>query len=173
LSERVPVLLLTGTVGAGKTTIAWHINDELAEREIGNTALDLDLLVAQWPSTSKWNQDLMFESIAALWPIHMAHGSTHLVLARVLEDHDDVARYEAAIPGADITICRIVAPQESRIERLLGRMPPGQLREWHIERTVELHDILEAKRHEDFVVENGDRPVRDVAIEVLTKAGWI
>lgn len=169
----VPVLLLTGTVGAGKTTILWQIDDALAEREIGNTALDLDLLVAQWPSTSKWNQDLLFESIAALWPIHVAHGSTHLVLARVLEDHDDLRRYREVIPGADITVCRIVAPLEARIQRLYGRMPPGEPREWHLARTIELHDILERAALEDFVVENGERPVRDVAVEVLAKAGWI
>jgi len=26
---------------------------------------------------------------------------------------------------------------------------------------------------EDFCVDNGDRPLRDVALEVLTRAGWL
>ena len=36
MADRVPVLLLTGTVGAGKTTIALEINDVLAEMQIPN-----------------------------------------------------------------------------------------------------------------------------------------
>lgn len=168
----VPVLLLTGTVGAGKTTVAWEINDVLAEREVGNAAIDLDALVAQWPPSSKWNNDLLFECLAALWPIYVAHGSTHLVLARVLEDPIDLERYREAVPGADITVCRLVADESTRVARLVGRMPPGPARDWHLDRTVELHDILEQAAFEDFVVTN-DRPVRDVALEVLTAAGWI
>ena len=41
----VPVLVLTGTVGAGKSTVAAAINDVLAERHIPNAAVDLDALV--------------------------------------------------------------------------------------------------------------------------------
>lgn len=169
----VPVLLLTGTVGAGKTTIAYEINDALAELEIPNAAVDLDALTAQWPSTSRWNADLMFENLAALWPNYAAHGATHLVLAHVLEDHTELDRYRAAIPSADITVCRIVAPEPMRTERLVGRMPPGPSLDWHLDRTIELEAILERSAIEHFVVENGDRPVREVAEEVLRKAGWI
>src|SRR5206468_2834153 len=98
--------------------------------------------------------------------------STHLVVARVLEDTADIPRYRAAVPDADLTICRLVAPEPTRVERLVGRMPPGPLREWHLERTVELHDILERAALEDFVVVN-EGPVRAVAVEVLSRAGWI
>ena len=49
MADRVPVLLLTGTVGSGKTTIALEINDVLAEMQIPNAAIDLDALAAQWP----------------------------------------------------------------------------------------------------------------------------
>jgi len=57
----VPTLLITGTVGVGKSTVAAEINDQLAVRGIPNAAIDLDALVWQWPSTSAWNSDLMFE----------------------------------------------------------------------------------------------------------------
>ena len=169
----VPVLLLTGTVGAGKTTIAWEINDVLTELEIPNSSIDCDTLTAQWPVTSTWNRDLMFECLGAVWPIHRAHGSERLTLAMVFEDPTDLDGYRAAIPAADITVCRLVSPHEMRMARLKGRMPPGESLDWHLHRTGELHDILERAAHEDFTVENGDRPVRDVALEVLTKAGWL
>lgn len=115
----------------------------------------------------------MFENLAALWPNYVARGVTHLVLARVLEDRADLDRYRAAIPGADITVCRLVAPEADRIARLLGRMPPGPSREWHLARTVELNSILERLAVEDFVVDNGVRPVREVASEILVRTGWL
>lgn len=169
----MPVLLVTGTVGAGKTTIAWELNDALGELKIPNAAIDLDGLTAQWPQSSKWNTDLMFENLALLWPNYQAHGVTHLVLAHVFEDGTDLDRYRAAVPSAAITVVRLVSPHEIRVDRLLARMPPGPSRDWHLHRTGELEGILEGAAYEDFTVDNGDRPVREVALEILRRARWI
>jgi adenylylsulfate kinase len=169
----VPTMLVTGTVGVGKSTVAAEINDALADLKIPSAAVDLDALVWQWPSTSNWNSDLMFENLASLWPNYQAHGATRLILAGVLEDRAELVRYRAAVPGAQITVCRLVAPEAVRRDRLRRRMPPGPSRDWHLDRTVELERTLDRLAVGDFAVENGDRPVRDVAIEVLARAGWI
>ncbi len=173
MGEPVPVLLITGSVGSGKSTVALEINDVLAERKLPNAALDLDALVWQWPPTSKWNDDLMFENLTSLWPNYRAHGASRLVLARVLEDPSELDRYRRAVPGAEITVCRVTAPEALRLARLRGRMAPGASLDWHLARTVELEAILEDVACEAFVVENGPRPVREVALEVLVRAGWI
>jgi adenylylsulfate kinase len=169
----VPTLLITGTVGVGKSAVAAEINDQLAALEIPNAAIDLDALVWQWPSTSAWNSDLMFENLTLLWPNYQAHGATHLILARVLEDKADLDRFRAAVPDANITVCRVVAPEAVRMERLVRRMPPGPSRDWHLSRTVELDEVLDRLAFEDFTVDNGGRPLREVALEVLARLGWI
>jgi hypothetical protein len=38
---------------------------------------------------------------------------------------------------------------------------------------VELEEILQKAALEDFQVENDGRPIHDVALEVLEKAGWL
>ena len=169
----VRLLLLTGTVGVGKSTVAAAINDELAERRIPNAAVDLDALVWQWPPDSPWNHRLMLDNLFAIWPNFVARGVTHLVLARVLEDRAELDDYRQVIPDAEVTVCRLVADEELRVSRLLGRMPPGPSRDWHVARTVELEKLLENRSVEDLTVGNGTRPVREVAIEVLTRIGWI
>lgn len=169
----VPTLVLTGTVGSGKSTVAAEIHDALAELKIPNAAIDLDALVWQWPSTSKWNNDLMFESLASLWPSYRSHGATHLILARVPEDRAELDRYRAAVPGVEITVCRLTTPEPLRLERLREPMPPRPSRDWHLARSVELEDNLANLDCEDFQVENGNRPVRDVAFDVLVRAGWL
>jgi len=138
-----------------------------------DAAVDLDALIWQWPPDSQWNTDLMFENLAAIWPNFERRGVSHLVLARVLEDHDELRRYQVAIPGAEIKVCLITAPEEQRRARLLQRMPPGPSLDWHLERTIELDAILLRLAYEDFTVENGDRSVREVAQDVLTRCGWI
>lgn len=166
------VILLTGTCGAGKTAVAAELNDLLAELAIPNAALDLDSLTWQWPPDSKWNDDLMFESLAALWPGLERRGVEHLVLARVLEKRADLGRYEAAIGRAEISVCRLRAPAALRAARLRDRMAPGPSLEWHLSRSVELEKVLDEVGSCDFEVDNGDRPIRQVAAEVLQRAGW-
>jgi hypothetical protein len=172
-AARVPTLLISGTTGVGKSTIAAEINDLMAELGTPNAAVDLDALVWQWPSTSEWNADLMFENLASVWPNYQAHGATHLVLARVQKDRAELSRYEDAIPGAQIVVCRLRAPESVRVQRLFARMPPGSSREWHLSRTTELELELDRAASADFDVENGDRPAREVALEVVGRAGWI
>lgn len=169
----VETLLISGTCGSGKSTIAAEIDDTLGELGVPNAAIDLDALVWQWPSTSMWNNDLMFENLAALWPNYESRGVRHLVLARVVENQSELDRYRAAVPGANITVCRLVSPESLRVARLRRRMAPGRARDWHLERTVELERLLADREVEDFTVENGEQTVRAVAVEVLSRAGWI
>jgi adenylylsulfate kinase len=169
----VPTLIITGTVGVGKSAVTAEINDVLALLEIPSAAVDVDALVWQWPSSSPWNSDLAFENLAALWPNYHAHGAARLILARVVEERRELERYRTAIPGAMITVCRLTAPEGLRRRRLQTRMPPGESRDWHLHRSVELEELLDAGRVEDFAVDNGDRPIREVAVEALVRSEWI
>ncbi|MFT3851970.1 MAG: hypothetical protein QM733_04425 [Ilumatobacteraceae bacterium] len=161
------------TVGAGKTTVAAEINDLLAERQIRNAAIDLDALAWQWPPDSRWNEALTFENLAALWPNYRRRGVTHLVLARVLEDRAELDSYRAALAVDDTTVCRLLAPEGTRSSRLIGRMPAGPSLDWHLARTLELDAALDDARVEDFTVANDDRAPRTVALDVVTRAGWL
>jgi dephospho-CoA kinase len=96
----------------------------------------------------------------------------YLVLARVLENGNELDRYRTAVPGAEIVVCGLVATEATRRERLLKRMPPGASRDWHLARSAELEPILERFELADFVVVNDGRSVREVALEVLERAGW-
>jgi len=89
--------------------------------------------------------------------------------------HRDIDRPNGtgSLKSFEITVCRLVAPEAVRVGRLLRRMPPGPSREWHVDRTVELESILARLACEEFTVENGDRPLRHVALDVLVRAGRV
>lgn len=169
----VPTLILTGTCGVGKSTIVAEIYGVLAGADVPSATVDLDALTWKWPHDTPYNRELKFENLAATWPNYLAHGATRLVLAGVLQDRGDLVRYEAAVPGAKITVCRLTAPQSVRISRLRERMPPGPRQDWHVHRTVELEELLAQASAEDFTVSNDRRPPHEVAREVLRVAGWL
>jgi hypothetical protein len=98
-------------------------------------------------------------------------GATRLVIAGVIEGPEDLAVYSRCVPNAEIQVCRLTADLDLRRERLRARERGAGL-DWHINRTEQLDSILDAARIEAFSVDNGDRALRDVALEVLTRAGW-
>lgn len=169
----VPVLLLTGTVGAGKTAVAMEVSEILAERGVAHVALDIDAVsyVFPRPDHDPFGQQVALANLAAVWVNARKAGAERLVLARVIEDRSELDGFRTAVPAARITVCRITAPQPLVQTRLEGR-EIGSGRDWHLRRSGELSAVLDEARCEDIVVANDGRPVRAVAGEVLDRIGW-
>ena len=66
---------------------------------------------------------------------------------------------------------RLVASQDVIERRLRARDSGAQLAE-HLAESAAFAARGEANALEDAVVENGERPLGEVAAEVLTAAGW-
>src|SRR5207302_1177074 len=139
-----------------------------------HAVIDLDALSESWPRPAgdPFNAEVTFRNLACVWANFRAMGAERLILPRVIESRDEVARYEEAVPGIALQICRLVAPEELRVARLTAREAALGSRAWHLARTVELALQMDRTRLEDYLVDNGDRPVEDVASDVLTGAGW-
>jgi hypothetical protein len=97
--------------------------------------------------------------------------SPRVLLPKVVETRDWIDRYRAVIPGAEVTIVRLTAPRDVIASRVRERELGAGL-EWHLARAVELEKLWNANPVEDFTVENVG-PLREVALEVLARAGWI
>ncbi len=171
--ETIPLLIISGSVGSGKSTVLWEASDLLKESKIHHAALDLDALAQMYPPQGQHGVDLSFQNLAAVWPIYRTAGAERLLIARVVETRSELSRYAEAIPGAEITVCRLTAPVEQMQERLRVR-EPGMNQAWSLARAPELADILEKAEIEDLSIENGDdRSVTEVARQMLSSAGWL
>lgn len=170
----VPILVVTGTVGVGKTTIAAEIGDVLRERGVPHAVVDGDWLTNCWPGDERerFNHAVLFDNLRAMWPVFARFGATRLIVANVMESRDDAARYEDAVPGGVVRVCRLTASAVVVADRIRARNH-GWALDWHLARAPELHGILERARPEDAIVDNGGgRSLRDVAIDVLHAVGW-
>ncbi|MFV0634575.1 GNAT family N-acetyltransferase [Demequina sp.] len=174
------VLVINGTMGAGKTTVAAAIHDLLRDAGAHAGYVDADFLcqATPRPHDDPFLQGLLFDNLASIAPHYRRRGIGLMVVPRVVEDATDRERYGTAFSSADagvaeVTIARVDAPQEVRIARLTAREPEGYWQEFAHARTVELDGILRGLDLDDVVVDNaGDRDRLEVAAEVLEQADW-
>ncbi|MEO5511337.1 MAG: hypothetical protein ABIS27_11965 [Longimicrobiales bacterium] len=167
----VPVLILSGTVGVGKTTVLNEVHDVLSGARVPHACIDRDAYALSWPARGAFNQHAVLQNVAAVWANFSAAGAERLVIAGVVEQAEDLKDYRRAVPGARLTVCQLAAAEATRCARLQAR-EAGESLEWHLRRTVELQQIFDETPLYDFTVTNEDGPVRPVALEILTLAGW-
>ncbi|MFG1603530.1 adenylyl-sulfate kinase [Actinoplanes sp. NPDC049265] len=162
-------LLISGTVGAGKTTVADALGDLLRADGVPGAVLDVDWLRRAWPAPpgDRFNHHLTLRNLRAV----AANLSGRIVLAGVIESRADRDDYQAAL-DAPLTVGRLRVDLTTVRERLRRRHADDDegLR-WHLRRCGELDAILAAAAVEDFVIDGGGT-IRQVANAMRTAAGW-
>jgi gluconate kinase len=171
--ERIPTLLLTGTVGSGKTVVAAEIGRLLEEGGVGSVVVDLDWLGwVHLPRGSASTDDLIVRNLAAIWANLRETGVRHAILARAVLRRDTVHALRRAIPEADLTVVRLTAPPEM-IEDRLRRRDSGAILEGHLRESRTLAAAMDEARVEDLVVVNDGRPIQDIAAAIVSDLGWL
>jgi chloramphenicol 3-O-phosphotransferase len=165
----VPVLLLNGPTGVGKTRVGLEIARALRQRQIPNAFVDVDALAYAFPvpPDDRFQQRLALRNLADVWRNHQASGARVLVLARVLETRDGLEGYRQVVPGAAVTVVRLRASLEVLTERLLRRGDPE-----HLERARELINLLDQTRTEDLLVETDAKLPAALAQEIIAALDW-
>jgi nucleoside-triphosphatase THEP1 len=171
--DQVPTLVITGTIGSGKTSVATDIGELLEERGSAAAIIDLDWLgwMARPQDQNAGIDELILANLAAVWPNFRAAGAEYFVLARVIQSSLQLDGIRKAIPEADLTIVRVVGPPDLVANRL-RRRDAGKILEGHLKETVEFDSLLNEAAVEDHRVVNDARPLRDVSLEVLKLVGW-
>jgi hypothetical protein len=166
------LLIITGTMGAGKTAVLGEASDLLTLRQISHAAIDLDALgLAYLPSTAR-NDNVMYDNLRCVCKNYDALGVQRLLLARAIEGRAQLLLCRDAVSATNTVVCRLTASIEAMQQRVQLRESGVSKREY-VDRVAKLNAILDRARLEDFTVINENRSVTDVAMEMLVKAGWI
>jgi len=170
-SPHVPVLLITGPVGVGKTTTADAVSYLLAQRGIRHACVDLPQIGKAFPvpKNDPWNEELSHRNLASMWQNFQAVGAERLIVSRALESRSGLRRITEAVPGAEITVVRLRAPLTVVHRRIRVRNPQP---EWFLNAASELSQTMELHALEDFVVDNEAMSVDETAKAVLDLIGW-
>jgi adenylylsulfate kinase len=173
-SQKIPVLIITGPVGVGKTTVAAALSELLGQADLAHAVIDLDWLRWCYPSPAHdpFHLELGTQNLAAVWSHYQTAGAARLILVDVVETRATLKSYQATIPHAEMLLVRLHADLTTLHQRLAGREVGASLT-WHLRRAAELTMLMEQARLEDLLVDTMDRSALDIAGEIIARTGWI
>jgi hypothetical protein len=144
----------------------------LVDAGVRHASLELGDIARFWhsPVEDGW-KDVAIWNLSSLWANYRKAGADRLLLGLLLEQRSDLKRIYEAIPGAEITVIQLFAPLpliEQRLRLREKTIPEQEISgaRWWVAR-------LEASDIADHVVDNGNRPPRETAKEVLITLGWL
>lgn len=168
----VDTVFVNGTVGAGKTTLAGALS---AIEPTAHAVVDLDEIRRLNFSSlaDPFNHELELENLRALAGNFRRAGAEKFILAGVIEDRAEIARYLDALGSDGMLICRLVARAEVLSDRLSRRhaTDPEALA-WHRRRVGELTQILDAAAVDDLILDSSDTVAVELARSVRRAAAW-
>lgn len=157
--------MVTGGLGAGKTSVAVEVGEMLEAREEPVSVIDLDQLC--WTSPATWSpltvDDVLHGSLAALLPVHAAAGVHRLVLPRLLRTREEVEAVRVTIGPVSMLVVELTAPPDVRAQRL-HRRDSGAVLGGHL---TEVDTLVPDDGVADVRLPTDGRGVRDVAREVV------
>jgi len=165
------MLVITGSMGAGKSTVMAEASDILIAGGIVHAAVDLDGLGIVHDGGRR-GSDIAFVNLQSLWRNFAADGIDALVVAAAVETAADLDRLRAASAAERVAVCRLRAPIGIMQARVRVR-EPGMLQAQLVDRVAALERILDAAALEDFSLVNDGAAVTTVAREMLVRAGWL
>jgi len=171
-NEATPVIVVTGPVGAGKSTVMRAMSGVLEGRGIRHAAIDQDYLrmVHPYPDDESFGATVGYHNLAAIWPNLVGYGVRCVIIADVVEDMaGSLAAYTAAMPGTKVTVVRLDVPLPLVLQRLERRENGPSGLEWHTRRAPELQGIMERNKIGDLVIDVGERTPTDLAEEIVRR----
>ena len=166
-SENRRAIVVTGPVGAGKTTIMATLTELLEEHGIPNGGVDMDHFRWFYPKSTEdpFGGEIGRKNLAFVAANYRSIGISTLVLADVVEHENSRLELQTVLPDYSVVVVRLKVPMHLIEERLKVRESTENL-QWYLNRAPELEQIMEDASVGDFVIEVGQRNPREVAEDI-------
>lgn len=170
--ERKSLLIISGSMGAGKSSVLGEASDILTLQNIRHAAIDLDAFgLAHLPSGAS-NDAVMYRNLQSVCKNYASLGVRRFLVARAIEDHATLERCRKAVSAKNTVVCRLTASIATMRQRVKMR-ESGAFQAQFVARVEKLNSILDRARLENFTIASDRRSVTQIAHEMLLKAGWI
>lgn len=158
---------INGSVGAGKTSTADRLGDELERRGVPGAVIDVDWLRRSWPSPAgdPFRNGVALANARPVVGNFRAQGARIVVVAGVIENADERARCAAAVGAARMLHVRLTVDPDTALSRLRARHGENDSGlEWHLRRHPELAQILDTAHFEhELVIDTTTSTIAEVA----------
>jgi hypothetical protein len=142
----------------------------LTDRLLPVAVIDLDALAQYGPPPANqhgFHDRLRIRNLAAVWATYRAAGARFVVVSGCINTVELRQAFTECLVGCDVQLLKLLTAPALVESRTRGTARGPQ---WDLQRALAEYD--ETPGIEDFAVVN-DRPVPEVATEILLTAGWI
>jgi adenylylsulfate kinase-like enzyme len=164
-------VLVTGVYGTGKSSLAAEMADILDQGPVAYAALDLDWL--NWFQAPDYDahadQRLLVANLRSVVANYRAAGVERFILAGWISTSAKLEEIRAVAPSPMIVV-RLTVPLDEIERRLRSDATAGRQDDLR-EAAAGLAESIGVGL-EDLTVAN-DRPIREVAMDVLARLGWL
>jgi hypothetical protein len=122
------------------------------------------------PDNDRFNSALGYKNLSSIWPNYKKMGIRNLIIPTVIESNEAIRKYKSAVPNSHVTVARLTA-KVSTLHNRLEQREVGDPLTWHKNRAIELSKQFEERKLENFVIDTENKPITEVAEEVLSK--WL
>jgi hypothetical protein len=165
------LLVISGSMGSGKTSVLGEASDLLAANGIVHAAIDLDAIgAAHLPAAA--SEHVRCRNLAAICRNYAEEGVRRFLLAGAIEDAQELDRICLAAEAARSTVVRLTVGLDTMRQRVRTR-ETGMLQSSYVARVVELEAILDRAHLESITISNEGRSITDVARDLLVQAKWL
>jgi DNA polymerase III delta prime subunit len=157
----VPLLLIIGPPGVGKSSAARHLSRLLENGRSGCAYVDRD----DFGVDGLLDEDPLVD-LQQILLSHVTAGAERLVVAWRIESDAELSRFRASLPWSDITVCRLHAETGELLDRIAGEQQSFQ--RLHLQSmALEIAPRLEHQASEDILLATDDAPPQLVAVRAL------
>jgi adenylate kinase family enzyme len=166
--NNIDLLILDGPPAVGKSSLAKAIASALQKLNQRHAIIEMDDLARVYPRSLL---SIMYQNLASIWPNYETLGHIKIIIPTYMQNGEREIIIDAA-PANRITICEVVAPISELKQRIDEREQDKGVRK-------RLNDYLDnyqsnrtLEKYIDFTALNSNRPVNEVAQEIMKKLGW-
>jgi hypothetical protein len=165
-SSSVPLLLITGAPASGKTTAGEQIRHLLEQAGASFGLVDCDEISPD----GLISEDRMV-ILARRLDEHLAAGAATLVVVWPLQSRDEVEAFRAALPWADVTVCRLHAETDVLLDRIRARDDRTFMAAHLASMALDIAPRLQREAPEDIVLATDHEPPLRIAGRALVHWG--
>jgi hypothetical protein len=163
------VLVLHGSPGSGKTTIAGAVAERLRQANLANAMIDLDVLCIVHPYQGR---RFSRANLRAVWPNYAAVPGVRVLLPLVVVDSDDLLELKEITAVDRFMVCELTAPRPILESRVITREPNEFWRSRLLDFITMYHDRNDHPAIRDFQVSTHGQSIGESASEVIERCGW-
>jgi adenylylsulfate kinase-like enzyme len=164
----IEVLVLNGSPGSGKSTMANAVSEVLREASQTHAVIDIDELGRVYPEN---HDNLMWNNLAAVWQNYMQTPGIKVILPVCIDDKEVLDKLKAAVHCDTFTICELTAPT-SVLEARVTEREPNEYWQKKLRGQIQVYESR-TEKFADFQVSTENLTPEQTAQEIIQQLGWL